>query len=209
MCTQANDKMSESVEKSVWFDVTGDVHSPESGNEELAEGKQISIAATPRLDWDAPLPLLYFPLENSSECRGGAFGRGRDLNFPSRLCSGGRSVPRHGLASRPPPLWLCQNALGELALISIFIRTLSKPLRETQSNQWCLGEAAPPPPTPHTPTPNSTSTRAPRSLIVPRVMQIATVGTNRRSREGGGQLEGTCWRQSAPPPPPACHSWTR
>lgn len=106
-------EMSESVEKSVWVDVTRDVHSPESGKEELVQGNQISIAATPWLDWDAPPPLFYFPLENLSECRRAAFGRGRDLNFLYPLCSRGRFVPRHGLSSRPLSLRLCQNALGE------------------------------------------------------------------------------------------------
>lgn len=156
----------------------------------------------PRLDWDAllPPPLLYFPLENSSEFRGGAFGRGRDLNFPSRLCSGGRSVPRHGLTSRPLPLRLCQNALGEPALISIFIRTLSKPLRETQSNQWCLGEA-PHPTYPHPHLHLHSGSSQPCSLIVPGVKQIATVGTNRRRREGGGQLDGACWKPGDDPLP--------
>lgn len=91
------------------------------------------------------LSLLYFPLESSFKCRRARLGRGHYFNFLLR----GGFVRRQELASGPLSLRLCQSALGEPALISIFIETLSKPLRETRSNQWRLGSAwrrRPPPP---------------------------------------------------------------
>lgn len=64
------------------------------------------------------------------------------FEFPvSALHRGAFYSPRHGLPSSLLSLQLCDNAPGELALISIFIEMLSKPLRETHGNQWRLGSA--------------------------------------------------------------------